>query len=89
MTGSDIGVDRDALPDPEEGHYYWADLEGLTVVHRDGTELGRVAYLMATGANDVLVVDGPAERLIPFVPGEVILDVDLAAGVIRVDWEWD
>ena len=89
LTGSDIGVDRDALPDPGEGHYYWADLEGLTVVHKDGTELGKVACLMATGANDVLVVDGPAERLIPFVQGEVILDVDLAAGVIRVDWEWD
>lgn len=89
LTGSDIGVDRDALPDAGEGHYYWADLEGLVVVHRDGSELGRVACLMATGANDVLVVDGPAERLIPFVPGEVILDVDLAAGVIRVDWEWD
>jgi 16S rRNA processing protein RimM len=76
LIGSEIGVDRDALPEPEEGHYYWADLEGLTDV-------------MATGANDVLVVDGPAERLIPFVPGTVILDVDLAAGVIRVDWEWD
>jgi 16S rRNA processing protein RimM len=89
LTGSDIGVDRDALPAPGDGHYYWADLEGLTVVHKDGTELGRVAYLMATGANDVLVVDGPSERLIPFVPGDVILDVDIAAGVIRVDWEWD
>ena len=89
LTGNDIGVDRDALPAPGDGHYYWADLEGLTVVHKDGTELGRVAYLMATGANDVLVVDGPSERLIPFVPGDVILDVDIAAGVIRVDWEWD
>ena len=89
LIGSDIGVDRDALPEPEEGHYYWADLEGLAVVHRDGSELGRVACLMATGANDVLVVDGPVERLIPFVPGTVILDVDLARGVIRVDWEWD
>ena len=89
LLGSDIGVDRDALPEPEEGHYYWADLEGLTVVHKDGTELGKVAYLLATGANDVLVVDGTAERLIPFVPGTVILDVDLAAGVIHVDWEWD
>ena len=89
LTGSDIGVDRDTLPDPGEGHYYWADLEGLTVVHKDGTELGKVARLMATGANDVLVVDGPAERLIPFVPDDVVLDVDLAAGVIRVDWEWD
>ena len=89
LTGSDIGVDRDALPAPGDGHYYWADLEGLTVVRKDGTELGKVAYLMATGANDVLVVDGAAERLIPFVPETVILDVDLAAGVIRVDWEWD
>ena len=89
LLGSDIGVDRDALPQPERGHYYWADLEGLAVVHKDGTELGTVAYLMETGANDVLVVDGAVERLIPFVPGTVILDVDLAAGVIRVDWEWD
>jgi 16S rRNA processing protein RimM len=89
LLGCDIGVDRDALPEPEDGHYYWSDLEGLTVVRKDGTELGKVAYLMATGANDVLVVDGPAERLIPFVPETVILDVDLAAGVIRVDWEWD
>ena len=89
LLGSDIGIDRDALPEAEDGRYYWADLEGLTVVHRDGTELGKVAYLMATGANDVLVVDGPVERLIPFVPETVILDVDLAAGVIRVDWEWD
>jgi 16S rRNA processing protein RimM len=61
----------------------------LTVVHKDGTELGQVAGLLATGASDVLVVDGAAERLIPFVPGTVVLDVDLAAGVIRVDWEWD
>ena len=89
LTGSDIGVDRDTLPEPGEGHYYWADLEGLTVVHKDGTELGKVAGLMATGANDVLVVDGPVERLIPFVPGTVVLDVDLAAGVIRVDWDWE
>ena len=89
LIGSDIGVDRDTLPEAEEGRYYWADLEGLTVLHKDGTELGKVAYLMATGANDVLVVDGAVERLIPFVPGTVILDVDLAHGVIRVDWEWD
>ena len=58
-------------------------------MHRDGTGLGRVAYVLETGANDVLVTEGERERLIPFVPGDVVLDVDLAAGVIRVDWEWD
>ncbi len=85
----DIAVERGDLPQPGKGSWYWADLEGLKVVHRDGTELGRVAYLMETGANDVLVTAGDRERLIPFVAGKVILDVDLDEGVIRVDWEWD
>ena len=58
-------------------------------MHRDGTDLGRVAYLLETGANDVLVTTGSPERLIPFILGEVIIDVDLAAGVITVDWEFD
>ena len=89
LIGSDIAVERDALSDPGDGRYYWSDLEGMQVVHRDGTELGRVRLLMATGANDVLVVAGERERLIPFVAEQVVLDVDLAAGVIRVDWEWD
>lgn len=84
-----IAVPRERLPKTAAGEYYWADLEGLRVVHRDGRLLGRVAYLIATGANDVLVVDGDRECLIPFVMSEVVLDVDLAGGVISVDWEWD
>ena len=87
--GADLGVQRDKLPQQEQGRYYWADLEGLAVVHRDGRRLGTVAHLLATGANDVLVVQGEREILIPFVLDTVILDVDLAAGVINVDWEWD
>jgi 16S rRNA processing protein RimM len=85
----EIAVPREDLPTTEDGEYYWADLEGLQVVHRDGRSLGKVAYLMATGSNDVLVVDGDGEQLIPFVMGEVILDVDLGKGQISVDWEWD
>ena len=87
--GAELAVERGELPAAEDGAYYWADLEGLQVVHRDGTELGRVAYLLETGANDVLVTEGERERLIPFIAGEVILDVDLENGIIHVDWEWD
>lgn len=89
LLDAEIAVPREELPNTEDGEYYWADLEGLQVVHRDGRSLGKVAYLMATGSNDVLVVDGDAEQLIPFVMGEVILDVDLGKGQISVDWEWD
>ena len=89
LVNCEIAVDREALPEADNGSYYWADLEGLKVVRSDGTELGHVAYLMETGANDVLVVQGETERLIPFVQEKVILDVDLGNGVISVDWDWD
>lgn len=89
LIGSDVAIERDAMPAPDLGSYYWSDLEGMRVEHRDGTPLGRVTGLMETGANDVLVVAGARERLIPFVAGQIVLDVDLAAGLIRVDWEWD
>ena len=77
------------MPAPGPGEYYWADLEGLTVVLNDGRKLGKVQNLIATGAHDVMVVQGDTETLIPFVPDEIVLDVDLAGGVIRVDWDWD
>jgi len=44
---------------------------------------------MATGSNDVLVVKGERERLIPFIQEQVIKGVDLDAGVILVDWDPD
>lgn len=89
LVDCDIVVARSALPALSDGRYYWSDLVGLTVVHRDGTALGRVAYVMETGANDVLVLEGDKERLVPFVVGETVLDVDLDKRVISVDWDWD
>ena len=89
LIGTEIAVPRTALPEVGKGQYYWSDLEGLRVVHCDGTELGRVAYLLETGANDVMVVEGEQERLIPFVMDKVVLGVDLDKGEIEVDWEWD
>ena len=38
---------------------------------------------------DFVLSGGNDEVLIPFVMGEVIKGVDLAGGVISVDWEWD
>ncbi|MDX1432665.1 MAG: ribosome maturation factor RimM [Gammaproteobacteria bacterium] len=89
LVGADISVAREQLPALAEGEYYWVDLIGLEVVNREGRSLGRVADLMATGANDVLRVTGERERLIPFVTHDVVLAVDLAAGRIDVDWDPD
>lgn len=89
LVGKDIAVSRDALPELGDGQYYWNDLEGLTVENMNGRTLGVVRKLMATGANDVMVVAGENETLIPFVTGDVVKDVDVAGGRIRVDWDWD
>lgn len=86
-VGAEIRVDRAQLPAPAPGSYYWTDLEGLRVRNIDGHELGRVSHLFATGSNDVLVVRGERERLIPFVEGSAVLRVDLEGGVIEVDWD--
>nr|VFJ45237.1 MAG: 16S rRNA processing protein RimM [Candidatus Kentron sp. FW] len=87
LVGANVIVTRDQLPLIGEGEYYWEDLIGCRVVTGDGIELGYVDRLMETGANDVLVVMGERERLVPFVFGNIILAVDLKAGMIRVDWD--
>lgn len=87
LIGADIAVERGELPSIGADEYYWADLEGLAVRSPSGEPLGTVDHLIATGSNDVLVVRGVRELLIPFVLGTVIREVDLAAGVIVADWE--
>ena len=51
--------------------------------------LGVVDHLIATGANDVLVVKGEQEFLVPYITGQVVETVDLEAREIRVDWDPD
>ncbi|MEE8527594.1 MAG: ribosome maturation factor RimM [Gammaproteobacteria bacterium] len=89
LIGADIAIERHQLPAAEKDEYYWADLVGLEVVTTDGRALGQVDHLLATGANDVLVVRGENECLVPFICERVIQEVDLDAGVIRVDWDPD
>ncbi|MBD3898488.1 ribosome maturation factor RimM [Halomonas sp. ML-15] len=94
-AGAEILLPKDALPRLAPGEYYWHQLEGLRVVTREDVDLGRVSYLFETGANDVLVVRGDAkalddkERLLPFLPDQVVLEVDLDAETMTVDWDPD
>lgn len=89
LVGMQISIPRDRLPPPAEDEVYWADLEGLSVETLAGQRLGKVDRLFATPGNDVLVVKGERERLIPFIWGQVIADVDFDRGLIRVDWDPD
>ena len=86
--GKLVAVPRAELPGAKSGEYYWTDLIGLAVVNESAQALGRITGILQTGANDVLVVAGERERLIPFI-ADVIRHVDLDAGVMRVEWGAD
>jgi 16S rRNA processing protein RimM len=88
LRGKRVAVPRSQLPRAKSGEYYWVDLVGLKVVNVQSQELGRIEQILQTGANDVLVVQGERERLIPFL-ADVIREVDTTAGVVRVEWDAD
>ena len=90
LRGQLLAVPRAALPEASDDEYYWADLIGMAVSGIDDVDLGTVNNLMSTGANDVLIVNGPdgVERLIPFVEAFVI-NVDKTARRISTLWGLD
>ena len=95
LRGVEIWIDEAQLPALEIGDYYWNQLEGLMVKTVTGQLLGKVDHLRETGSNDVLVVVGctdsldQRERWIPWIPEDVVKQVDLDSKVIVVDWDVD
>ena len=91
-----IAIDKSSLPNLEKDDFYWFDLEGCRVVSTfEGvkTDLGVISRIMPTGANDVLVVAGDdqsidlSERLIPYVLGQFVTEVNIEGKVVDVDWD--
>ena len=84
LVGHEIYAAREQLPELAEGEYYWYDLLGLRVETDKGEFLGELTDIIATGSNDVYVVkDGGREFLIPALE-DIVLDVNIAAGIMKV-----
>ena len=81
-----IGVPKDYLPQLNEDQYYWNDLIGFEVMNLQNVSFGLVDTYIETGANDVIVVKGDKERLIPYTP-MTVLKVDTIKTQIIVDWD--
>ncbi len=88
LTGKKIAIKRSQLKKLKKNEYYWADLEGLTVINQQGEELGKVLYLLETGSNDVFVIKNQGkEYAIPYLPGKVVTRIDLQQGIMQIDWD--
>lgn len=66
-----------------EGTFFLADIIGLPVVDEDGQELGTLKEVLSPSLQQVYVVEGEREIMIPAVP-EFILETDLERGYIKV-----
>jgi 16S rRNA processing protein RimM len=84
LRGSILNVAAEDLIPLPDGEYYDFQLVDLAVVTDEGENLGRVAEVMATGSNLVLIVrDGEREVLLPFID-DVVREVDLEGGRMKV-----
>ncbi len=95
LTGVELAIDAQELPKLDEEEFYWHELTGMQVMTQSGQLLGSVAKMLETGANDVLVVQptegsiDTRERLIPYLPGRVVLEVSREKRCISVEWDPD
>ncbi|MEZ5449743.1 MAG: ribosome maturation factor RimM [Thiolinea sp.] len=89
LNGSLIGVQRDTLPTLADDEFYWSDLIGLRVETINGQSLGIIERLVETGSNDVMIVKGERERWLPWIINDVVQQVSLSEGLVRVDWDPD
>ncbi|KQQ79738.1 ribosome maturation factor RimM [Aureimonas sp. Leaf324] len=86
LNGTELFVDRAALPEEGEDEFYQADLVGLVARLVDGTVIGEVVAFHDFGAGDILeiVPEGSKGVMIPFTEAAVP-EIDLDLGFILVE----
>jgi len=87
LTGTELFVDRSALPESvEEDEFYQADLIGLAVKDDTGATIGKVLAVQNFGGGDILdlMLGSRKGVLIPFTQAAVP-EVSIAGGFIRID----
>ncbi len=77
-----VYMSRDDVDLPE-GSFYIADIIGLKVINEDGQELGVLKDILSPSLQQVYVVKGEREIMIPVVP-EFILETNVDGGYIKV-----
>ena len=88
LRGALIEVKETDLPQQRKWKYYHYQILGAKVQDDDGNELGTIAEIISTGANDVYVVStvssDQADILIPALR-DVVLEVNVGENTITVD----
>ena len=78
-------ISREALPEEDDGEYYFTDLIGLDVCNSESQKIGTVKAADNFGASDLIEIQPLAGKAfyIPFTD-DYVLDVDIETRIIRV-----
>lgn len=82
LRGKQVSICKDDAR-LEKGTYFVADLVGLTVIDQNGEELGKLTEVLSMPKNDVYIVKGQGEYMIPAVK-EFVGAIDLKKGTMQV-----
>ena len=87
LTGRALYLERDKLPECDDGEIYQADLLGMQVCSSDGTLLGEVIGLHDFGAGEIVEIQLPEHNkteMLPYYP-PFLKQVDIKARQIILD----
>ncbi len=77
MIGQKIEIDTQQLVQLDNNEFYWRDLIGLDVSNTKGISFGTLESILETGAHDVIFIKGNRQRVIPFLMGDIVIEVNL------------
>lgn len=86
LRGTKLYIDREQMPEPDDGEIYIEDLKGLKIVDKDGATIGTLSGVENFGASDLLDIkpESGASFYVPFTD-DTVLDIDLDAGTMTVN----
>lgn len=84
FNGKLLMLNRSDIPSLPEGEYYNFDIIGLEVIDDKGSKLGKITEVLKTGSNDVYVVEGKKQILVPALK-KVVKEISLADGFMKVE----
>jgi 16S rRNA processing protein RimM len=84
--GTEIYIEKSQLPKLSKGEYYWDELAGLEVRNKEGVILGKISYMVDTGSNNVMVINGDKEHWVPYIE-PFLISIDMDSRQVLVDWD--
>lgn len=84
LKGATVMAAESDLPEAGGHEFYYYQTIGCEVVLTDGTPIGKIEEVFSTGANDVFVVRGEREILVPVI-ADVVKSIDLNGRRVTIE----